>query len=102
MKSHTPNREEKIWMDQITQIGCIVCLKLWDLQTPAEVHHIQGKTRPGSHLMTIPLCYAHHRAGKDMGMLTSRHPNKHRFEERYGTEAELYELTKRKVEEQFG
>ena len=70
MKSHTPNREEKIWMDQITQIGCIVCLKLWDLQTPAEVHHIQGKTRPGSHLMPLP--------------------------------RELYELTKRKGEEQFG
>jgi hypothetical protein len=34
-------------------------------------------------------------------MWTSRHPNKHRFEERYGTEEELLELTKRKVAEQF-
>ena len=101
MKSHTPNREEKEWMDLITQIGCIVCLMQWDVQTPAEVHHIEGKTEPGSHLKTIPLCYAHHRAGKDTPAWVSRHPYKAKFEERYGTEEELYERTKKEVSRHY-
>ena len=97
MKSHTPTKEEKEWMDLITQIGCIVCLVHWDVQTPAEVHHIDGKTKTGSHLKTIPLCYAHHRSGEDGFAWVSRHPHKAKFEERYGTDEELLEYTRDEV-----
>ena len=97
MKSHTPTREEKDWMDQIQQMGCIVCFQQWEVVTPAEIHHIAGKTNKNSHLLTIPLCYNHHRAGEDNEIFTSRHPFKARFEERYGYENHLYHAVYEKV-----
>jgi hypothetical protein len=41
-------------------------------------------------LLTIPLCFNHHREGSDCSQYTSRHPHKSRFEERYGTELQLH------------
>ena len=97
MKSHSPTKEERDWMDAIRQMGCIVCLQEWDVITPAEIHHIAGKTKKYSHLLTIPLCYHHHRSGEDNERFTSRHPFKRRFEERYGYENHLYHDVYQKV-----
>ena len=58
MKGRQPNKQEKLWMDSISQVGCIVCKLLYDAYTPAEIHHIDGKTKkasedyPGCHLLT--------------------------------------------------
>ena len=93
MKSHTPTAEEREWMGAIVEMGCCVCLREMDVQTPAEVHHLMGKTKRGSHLLTIPLCYAHHRSGLTNDRVTSRHPFKNRFEDRYGSEQDLYQWT---------
>jgi hypothetical protein len=77
-------------MDDIVQLGCIACIVMGVEETPAEVHHVYGKTAPDAHFWTIPLCPSHHRYGLN-GAVASRHPHKKRFEELYGTEIELRE-----------
>lgn len=106
MKGRTPTEEEKDWMDDICQFGCIVCYLEFDgLYTPPQIHHIHGKTRPGAHKKTIPLCYNHHMADQQnppSPLYTSRHPNKAAFEKRYGTEQYLLEMTEKLIFEQQG
>lgn len=93
----TPTKEERAWMDAITALGCIACLIEGRERVPGAVHHIlRGGHRIG-HLHTICLCQpGHHMDGAHLGMV-SRHPWKAQFEARYGTEAELLELTKKIV-----
>ena len=94
LKGRTPTKNEKQHMDNVVQLGCIVCRNLGFHNTPAEIHHIKGKTKKakgdfkGSHFYVLPLCFGHHRMGSDKEPI-SRHPYKKRFEEAYGTEEEL-------------
>lgn len=94
MKGRNPNKQEKLWMSSIVQLGCIVCRVHYDCDSPAEIHHIDGKTKPDAHLKTIPLCFRHHREGVNSELYVSRHPFKHEFEERYGTEESLLQKVK--------
>jgi hypothetical protein len=94
MKGRNPNKQEKMWMNSLTQLGCIVCRIHYQCETPAEVHHIDGKTKPEAHLKTIPLCFRHHREGVNNDLYVSRHPFKYEFEERYGTEESLLQKVK--------
>lgn len=89
MKGRRPTAQEKRWLDDVASLGCIVCRREGKGHTPAEIHHIDGKTKAGAHFHVIPLCYFHHRQGSDTELFTSRHPYKARFEERYGPELEL-------------
>ena len=84
-------------MDQITNLGCIVCRLHYDCETPAEVHHIDGKTKAGAHFKTIPLCFKHHREGVNNELYVSRHPFKNEFEKRYGKEEELLSEVKKLI-----
>ena len=79
-------------------MGCIVCKLYLDCYTPAEIHHIDGKTKPGAHLKTIGLCFRHHREGVNNELYVSRHPNKREFEKRYGTEQEILKKVNREIE----
>ena len=88
MKGRTPTKSERQWMNAICQIGCIVCRNEYGVFSPAVPHHMDGKTKEGAHLKTIPLCGAHHQTGEGC---ISRHPYKARFEAEYGTEEELLE-----------
>lgn len=92
-----PTKEERAWMDAITRLGCICCLLDGVEPRPTTVHHIlRGGVRMG-HLYSLPACDpGHHQGGQPLGLI-SRHPYKARFEERYGTEAQLLELVKRLV-----
>ena len=94
MKGRNPNKAEKEWLAKITRLGCIVCWLEHGVETQASPHHIAGKTKPGAHMKTIPLCGLHHQGGQDCPEYTSRHPHKARFEARYGTEDYLLEKTK--------
>lgn len=85
--------QERAWLDDIVEMGCIVCKQDW-IYSPAEVHHILKSGRRQTHMETIPLCYVHHRGGMNNEIAVSRHPHKRAFEKRYGTEAELYESCK--------
>lgn len=97
--SAMPTKVERAWMDEITRLGCIVCLLQRYGFVPPAVHHLldEGGRRIG-HLFSIPLCQpGHHKdAPKSSGEI-SRHPNKARFEERYGTEESLLEKTREMI-----
>jgi hypothetical protein len=90
MKGRNPSKEEKEYMDKVQQLGCIVCANRGFPDVPAEIHHTKGKTVKDAHLYVLPLCPSHHRFGGHIEPI-SRHPYKKRFEDAYGTEAELLE-----------
>ena len=102
MKQRTPDKEDKEWFKKARQVGCIVCVTQSYMQPfdcPEEhtaMHHIDGKTKNGSHLKTIPLCPYHHQDGPN-----ARHVNKTRFVGLYGSEEYLLEKTKELVEGYF-
>lgn len=105
MRGRPPTADEKRWMNDVASLGCIVCRKEGKEQTPAEIHHLDGKTKTGAHFHVIPLCYFHHREGSTSPLFVSRHPYKRRFEERYGTELDLMfevELLVLKLREERG
>lgn len=87
-----PNADERRWMDFIVAHGCICCRLDGHHLRPTAVHHIlRGGVRMG-HLHTLGLCDpGHHQNGQQFGMV-SRHPDKARFEQRYGTEQHLLEI----------
>ena len=90
MKGRNPSKEEKEDMDKVQQLVCIVCANRGFPDVPAEIHHTRGKTVEDAHLYVLPLCPSHHRFGGHIEPI-SRHPYKKRFEDAYGTEAELLE-----------
>jgi len=62
MQSRSPTAEEKEWLNLLAQMPCIVCSECHGVHdSPAEIHHINGKTRKNAHLKTIALCSKHHR-----------------------------------------
>lgn len=86
LKGRAPNGPEKAWMNAIVQVGCIVCRLYKNCETPAEVHHLCGKTEKGCHFKTIPLCVWHHRHPDNHKppRWLAYHGNKKSFIERYG------------------
>jgi hypothetical protein len=91
MNGKTPTKGEREWLNAITGLGCIVCLREHEEATPASPHHIDGSTKPGAHRKTIPLCWAHHQGNSDgtKQPFISRHPFKARFVKAYGDEYSL-------------
>ena len=85
-KSHTPTKEEKQWMDSISELGCIVCINLGYGFSPCSPHHMDGKVKKGSHLKTIPLCAIHHQTG---GYGVAFHQGRFEWEKNNGTQQEL-------------
>lgn len=84
-------------MDEITRLGCCVCILEGKGPTPAEPHHRLSGGRRMGHLYTIPLCFWHHRSKRDDDEVVSRDQNQRRFEERYGTEESLWEKTREMI-----
>jgi len=103
MQSRKANKEERAWLDLIEQLPCLVCDVYHHIDdTPAETHHINGRTKPQAHLKTIRLCANHHRL-KD-----NHHPKKYvsrhgdgkaLFQGRYTHEMRLLEIQEVKVAE---
>ena len=89
IKGRNPNAKEKRHMDAVFQIGCIVCLNKGFPNHAVEIQHIYSKAKEDAHMHILPLCFDHHRSGKDAEPIISRHPWKKRFEKAYGTEQEL-------------
>ena len=92
---------EEQWVDAIVQIRCIVCYMRGFPGTPAEVHHILDGGRRIGHLDTLPLCSPGHHRNGDGRHKISRHPNKARFEEAYGTEESLLAKSRLIVVQRF-
>lgn len=96
MKGRPPTKEEKLFMDEICQIGCIVCLNHGVYTPQVSPHHMEGKTKPGAHFKVIPLCGKHHQESDTQKpkRWIARHggngDGKHQFEQAYSKEVDLY------------
>jgi len=84
-------------MGVVAGLYCIVCRNLHLGESPAEVHHVRylagGGQRSGN-LDTIPLCPRHHRIG---GHGIAFHAGPEIWQQKYGTEADLLEQTRRET-----
>ena len=87
---------ERRHMEAVAGLGCIACLLDGNAGTPAEIHHPRagaGLGQRAPHSDGIPLCSHHHR-GTDHPRTPSIHMDKHAFIARYGSEADLLNLTR--------
>jgi hypothetical protein len=78
--------------DILSELGCVVCRLYYDTFSPAEIHHLrtgQGMGQKRNDLKAIPLCPNHHR----LSSTESFHLARKAFEEKFGTEATLFEKT---------
>jgi hypothetical protein len=56
-------KAERLHLDRVASLGCIVCYLLDDGYKAAQVHHIregQGMGERAGNFLTIPLCPDHH------------------------------------------
>ena len=93
MLGRKPNNLELKRFQKIIDLNCIVCRLFLGKETPPQIHHIEGSVKEGAHLKTIGLCFYHHMEGGNKQEYVSRHPHKAEFENRYGSEYKLLEIT---------
>ena len=86
LASRKPTSAEKAHMAAVAALGCIVCRREMGVYSPAAIHHVEGKTKPGAHFKVLALCSAHHQTG---GYGVALHAGRAEWERRYGTQAEL-------------
>jgi hypothetical protein len=92
-----PNAVEERWIKTALEFGCVACWLDRVPSRPAAFHHIVDGGRRLGHLVGFGLCDpGHHQGGQPLG-LVSRHPNKARFEAKYGKEFELLALVKKQT-----
>jgi len=90
MKGRPPTADEARFMSAIADLGCVACRHDGWSNPDVSVHHIDGRTKPGAHLLVLPLCAGHHQDGTGTNpTLIAVHPYKARFEGRYGTQLAL-------------
>jgi len=90
MAHRSATKSEVERFDKMRDLGCIVCLNEKGIYTPPAIHHIDGQTKEGCHLLTIPLCQWHHQY-KTAGEVSRHGDGRKAFEKAYGTEQELLE-----------
>lgn len=94
MGKRSLTKVDRTRFSKLSELGCIVCKVHLNCFTPTAIHHISGCTKEGCHQLTIPLCGNHHQIPSNTYRWFSRHGDgKARFEEAYGTELELLEMT---------
>ena len=102
MKGRPPTAEEARFMDAIAKLGCIPCRKDGWENLDVSIHHIDGRTKEGAHFLVLGLCAGHHQAGTGPNpALIAVHPDKARFEAKYGTQRELLAESIAMIENQF-
>jgi hypothetical protein len=89
-KKKSKTKDEKNWLNRISNFGCVVCRKHYEIDDapPANCHHIRqgmGAGQKNSHYMVLPLCHHHHQ-GQD-----GFHSAPKTWQKKYGTESELLE-----------
>lgn len=94
MKGRTRTTKEKQYQDLLcTEIGCVVCwLHENKYNNYCSIHHIDGRTKPDSHLLVLPLCDRHHQTeqpGDYEKGIYALHTYKSKFESVYGREIVL-------------
>jgi hypothetical protein len=93
-KERTVTREEKeLWDRMVAVVGCVACYLDGIANDYVSIHHTDGRTKPECHKKVFPLCAGHHQKGTGNDKtLIAIHPDKARFEARYGTQAVLLQL----------
>ena len=86
MKGRTPTADERRHMAAVAELGCCVCRRELGVYSPAAIHHIDGKTRPGAHFKVLGLCPMHHQTG---GGGVALHAGRVEWERLHGTQADL-------------
>lgn len=82
--------EEKVHMDMVAQLGCIIC------GMPACLHHIRmgmGIGQRNSHFNVLPLCYNHHQGRDGIHTLGTK-----KWQKIYGGENQLLERVRQKLQ----
>ncbi len=72
-KKKSKTKDEKNWLNKISNFGCVVCRKHYEIDDapPANCHHIRqgmGAGQKNSHYMVLPLCWEHHQGQDDFIM----------------------------------
>lgn len=89
-KQRPVTAEEKELWSRMAALGCIACLLDGVFNDYVSIHHIDGRTKPDCHKQVLPLCAGHHQAGTGADKtLIAVHPDKARFEQRYGRQEDL-------------
>ena len=86
-----PTKAQKKYWTAIVELGCIACRHDGVYNPATGVHHLDGRTKTNSHWLVISLCKNHHQ-GVD-GFELCVHPNKARFEKKYGEQISLLKET---------
>lgn len=81
-------KEKELW-SRLAALGCVACMKDGRHNPHVSIHHVDGRTKPGCHLLVLPLCAGHHQDGTGAPGLIAVHPWKAQFEERYGDQRML-------------
>lgn len=90
MKGRAPTAAEQVFMDAVAKIGCLPCRKDGRENLHVSIHHIDGRTKEGSHFKVLALCAPHHQQdNSDPLHRISVHGAKKPFEAEYGTQYEL-------------
>jgi hypothetical protein len=91
-----PTADEARYLDDVASLGCIICLLYLNIKdSPAEIHHVEGKTKEGCHFKVLPLCAGHHRIPGRRH--TSRADGKKAFEQAFMPEADLIKVVQKAV-----
>jgi hypothetical protein len=78
-------KSEKAHMSAVAELGCLVCKRLGQEGTPAELHHIRSGQGWGraSNYHVVGLCPFHHRGNEGVhGLGTKGFPKHYGFTER--------------------
>ena len=98
MKGTTPTKAEREFHNKLANFGCVACLKDGFYNSWVSIHHIDGRTKPGAHMLVLPLCGPHHQDSGDPRFIAV-HPWKARFEEKYGKQMDLLAEIKKALNE---
>lgn len=104
MKPKPMTAEERRYVSEALELGCMVCRCHKGAHTPAEWHHVTAGGRRMGHKEGFPLCPMHHRGvGLVPGEVPRHSPNggqggRSAFERAYQPEFLFVTMTKRLVE----
>ncbi len=90
MKGRTPTADESRYMSTIVSRYLCWCCTQLGIENRIEdvlIHHIDGKTKPGAHYRSIPLCDPHHSPYSEHGL----HYNTARWEGQWGRQEDIVE-----------
>lgn len=107
----TRTKSEQARFDNMKDLGCIACILDKRINpfeaVPCEIHHMDGRVKPGCELKTVPLCYFHHqglpfdgKTEKELLQLIGPSWHKHRpyFRRKYGSDKEVIETVNKYLE----